>query len=226
MKKIPKRPNNNKRYTLSQNEINCLNYYCVFQCAKIDAFKAFVSPELVISKFKLKEATEQFFAMSEVKDYIYDYNKTLQELFSETKPVVLEESDEAWEEKKQQALRNLADKGYRLAENLDAEDADIDLVVKVFDKLGWLDNEEVQVEQPRRYLPETCHSSCRYRAFCEQECEDLCQYCKYKKFGEENGVHYESEKQLEMPQQSDTPESGLPKSDENNNKPKGENNNK
>ena len=164
--------------------------------------------------------------MSEVKDYIYDYNNTLQELFSETKPVVQEESDEAWEEKKQQALRNLADKGYRLAENLDAEDVDIDLVVKVFDKLGWLDNEEVQVEQPRRYLPETCHSSCRYRAFCEQECEDLCQYCKYKKFGEENGVHYESEKQLDMPQQSDTPESGLPKSDENNNKPKGENNNK
>lgn len=217
MKKIPKRPNNSKRYTLSQNEINCLNYYCVFQCAKIDAFKAFVSPELVISKFKLKEATEQFFAMSEVKDYIYDYNKTLQELFSETKPVVQEESDEAWEEKKQQALRNLADKGYRLAENLDAEDADIDLVVKVFDKLGWLDNEEVQVEQPRRYIPVLC-SECRYKVFCEQECEDFCQYCKYRKYGEENGVHYENEKQLDMPPESATHESATPTGGENNNK--------
>ena len=82
-----------------------------------------------------------------------------------------QESDEEWENKKQRALRNLAQKGYRLAENLDDEDADVEMVVKVFDKLGWLDNDEVQQEQPRRYLPETC-SQCRYKKWIEENCEE------------------------------------------------------
>ena len=49
---------------------------------------------------------------------------------------------------------------------------------------------------PLRYLPEFCPSSCRYRLFVEQNCEDECARCKYKSFGEENGLHLDYKTQL------------------------------
>lgn len=203
-KRLATRPSTTTRYNLSDAERYALCVYCVFEATKLDAFKL-AHPEVVGSKNVLKSRSEEFFASSDVVNFIREYRAMLDEVdkaqakSSEPRP---QESDEEWENKKQRALRNLAQKGYRLAEDLDSEDADVEMVVKVFDKLGWLDNEEVQVEAPRRYLPTSCYSECRYRAFVEQECEDLCDYCKYKKYGEENGVHYESEKQLEMPPQS------------------------
>lgn len=204
-KRLPTRPDTSTRYTLSEAERYALCVFCVFETTKLDAFKL-AHPEVVGTKNVLKSRCDEFFASSDVVNFMREYRVYLdgldKEEKSEAKANVSQESDEEWENKKQRALRNLAQKGYRLAEDLDSEDADVEMVVKVFDKLGWLDNDEVQQEQPRRYLPETCRSSCRYRAFVEQECEDLCEYCKYKKYGEENGVHYESEKQLEMPQES------------------------
>ena len=200
-KRLPTRPDTSTRYTLSEAERYALCVFCVFETTKLDAFKL-AHPEVVGTKNVLKSRCDEFFASSDVVNFMREYRTMLDEADKEqvkSQEPKSQESDEEWENKKQRALRNLAQKGYRLAENLDDEDADIDIVVKLFDKLGWLDNEEVQQEQPRRYLPETCRSSCRYRAFVEQECEDLCEYCKYKKYSEENGVHYESEKQLEMP---------------------------
>ncbi len=200
-KRLPTRPDTSTRYTLSEAERYALCVFCVFETTKLDAFKL-AHPEVVGTKNVLKNRCDEFFASSDVVNFMREYKAYLDGLDKEEKKAQdpkSQEGDEEWEEKKQRALRNLAQKGYRLAENLDDENADIDIVVKLFDKLGWLDNEEVQQEQPRRYLPETCRSSCRYRAFVEQECDDLCEYCKYKKYGEENGVHYESEKQLEMP---------------------------
>jgi arsenate reductase-like glutaredoxin family protein len=211
-KKLPKKPKANKQYGLTEEEENCLNYYCAFQCSKVDAVKIFLHPE-IISKLQIKSITDQFFAMDEVQSYIKDYEETLQEFFEEKKKPKAELSEKDREARKRKALESIADKVIELAQNLDDEGADPESIIKYVDKLGWLDNEEVKVEQPRRYLPETCHSSCRYRAFCEQECEDLCQYCKYRKYAEENGVHYDNEKQLDMPLDSG----------EDNNEPKGNN---
>lgn len=201
MKRLPTRPNTTTRYNLTESERYALCCYCVFETTKLDVFKL-AHPELVGTKNVLRKQSEEFFASSDVINFIREYKALIEE--SEKEKVKSSEpssqvSDDEWEEKKQRALRNLAQKGFRLAEDLDSEDVDVESVVKLFDKLGWLDVDEVQVESPRRYLPESCRSSCRYRAFVEQECEDLCEYCKYKKYGEENGVHYESEKQLEMP---------------------------
>jgi hypothetical protein len=110
-------------------------------------------------------------------------------------------SQEDREERKRRALEMLADDliDQIFALRAGGEEVDRETIMKMVDRIGWLGDEEVQQEQPRRYIPASCYSSCRYRAFVEQECEDLCEYCKYKKYGEENGVHYESEKQLEMP---------------------------
>ena len=215
-KKLPKRPKANKQYGLTEEEENCLNYYCAFQCSKVDAVKIFLHPE-IISKLQIKSIADQFFAMDEVQSYIKDYEETLQEFFEEKKKPKAELSEKDREARKRKALESIADKVIELAQNLDDENADPESIIKYVDKLGWLHNEEVKVEHPSRYLPTLC-SECRYKAFWEQECEDLCQYCKYRKYGEENGVHYESEKQLDMPLERATPQSVTPQSGENNNK--------
>ena len=41
-KKLPKRPKANRQYGLTEEEENCLNYYCAFQCSKVDAVKIFL----------------------------------------------------------------------------------------------------------------------------------------------------------------------------------------
>lgn len=202
-KRLPTRPDTSTRYTLSEAERYALCVFCVFETTKLDAFKL-AHPEVVGTKNVLKSRCDEFFASSDVVNFMREYRAMLDEVDkaqAKSQEPKSQESDEEWENKKQRALRNLAQKGYRLAENLDDEDADIDIVVKLFDKLGWLDNEEVQVESPRRYLPTSC-GGCSYKAFCEQECEDLCVYCKFKAYANEQGVDYPKEKQLEMPQES------------------------
>lgn len=200
MKRLPTRPDSKTQYRLTDAERYALCCYCVFECSKLDVFM-FAHPEVVGTKALVRNQCEQFFASSDVANFLREYRAMLDEadkVQAKSQEPKLEESDEEWENKKQRALRNLAQKGYRLAENLDDEDADIDIVVKLFDKLGWLDNDEVQVESPRRYLPTSC-GGCSYKAFCEQECEDLCVYCKFKAYANEQGVDFPKEKQLEMP---------------------------
>lgn len=173
-RRLPTRPDTSTRYTLSETERYALCVFCVFETTKLDAFKL-AHPEVVGTKNVLKSRCDEFFASSDVVNFMREYRAYLEGLDKEEKKVQdtkSQESDDEWEEKKQRALRNLAQKGYRLAENLDDEDADIDVVVKLFDKLGWLDNEEVQQEQPRRYLPETC-SQCRYKKWIEENCEEV-----------------------------------------------------
>ena len=199
-RRLPTRPDTSTRYTLSEAERYALCVFCVFETTKIDAFKL-AHPEVVGTKNVLKSRCDEFFASSDVVNFMREYRAYLDGLDKEEKKTQdpkSQESDEEWENKKKRALRNLAQKGYRLAEDLDSEDADVEMVVKVFDKLGWLDNEEVQQEQPRRYLPTSC-GGCSYKAFCEQECEDLCVYCKFKVYANEQGVDFPKEKQLEMP---------------------------
>ena len=203
-KRLPTRPDTSTRYTLSEAERYALCVFCVFETTKLDAYKL-AHPEVVGTKNVLKSRCDEFFASSDVVNFMREYRAMLDEADKaqvKSQEPKSQESDEEWENKKQRALLNLAQKGYRLAEDLDSEDADVEMVVKVFDKLGWLDNEEVQVESPRRYLPTSCYSSCRYRAFVEQECEDLCVYCKFKAYANEQGVDFPKEKQLEMPQES------------------------
>jgi hypothetical protein len=150
----------------------------------------------------LKAQAEQFFASFEVSNFIREYREMLDaQGQSETTAKKEKVSAEEREERKRKALELLADDliDQIFALRNGGEALDRETIIKMVDKIGWFGNEEVRVESPRRYLPTSCYSSCRYRAFVEQECEDLCQYCKYKKHGEDNGVHYESEKQLEMP---------------------------
>lgn len=51
-------------------------------------------------------------------------------------------------------------------------------------------------DPPRRYLPESC-ANCRYKTFCEEQCEDVCEICKYKEYSNQNGVYYDYKSQLD-----------------------------
>ena len=202
IKRLATKPSTSTRYALDDNERYALCCYCVFECTKMDAFKL-AHPELVGTRNVLKARCDEFFASSDVINFMREYKDYLDSVGNEgvEKPKV---SQEDREKRKREALEILADDllSQIFALRAGASDLDRETIIKMVDKIGWLGDDEIKQEQPRRYLPETCRSSCRYRAFVEQECEDLCEYCKYKKYGEENGVHYESEKQLEMPQSS------------------------
>lgn len=172
-KRLPTRPDTITKYSLTEAERYALCVFCVFETTKLDAFKL-AHPEMSGTKNILKSRCDEFFASSDVVNFMREYRAMLDEADKaqvKSQEPKSHESDEEWENKKQRALRNLAQKGYRLAEDLDSEDADVEMVVKVFDKLGWLDSEEVQQEQPRRYLPETC-SECRYKKWIEENCEE------------------------------------------------------
>lgn len=53
-------------------------------------------------------------------------------------------------------------------------------------------------EAPKRYLPENC-ANCRFKLFCEQNCEDECEICNYKKYANEHGVEFDYKNQLSKP---------------------------
>lgn len=196
-KRLSTRTGTNTRYNLTEAERYALCCYCVFDTTKLDVFKL-AHPEIVGTKNVLKSQCEQFFASSDVVNFMREYRAYLDGLDKEEKTEA-KENNEDLSARMQHTKRNIFLRGEELANSIGATKEELELAIKLLDKSGVFDTDEEVMEQPRRYLPETCRSSCRYRAFVEQECEDLCEYCKYKKYGEENGVHYEIEKQLEIP---------------------------
>ena len=76
MEKLPLRPKNQKKYNLSDNEMNSLVWYTLSGCKREEAFMLFVRPDLSISRQNLTKATNQFFAMFDVRDFLNEYNKT------------------------------------------------------------------------------------------------------------------------------------------------------
>jgi hypothetical protein len=174
--------------------------FCVFETTKLDAFKL-AHPEVVASRNVLKSRCDEFFASSDVANFIRDYRSYLDSVDKgENAEPKSNPSQEDREERKRRALEMLADDliDQIFALRAGGEEVDRETIMKMVDRIGWWRDEEVRVEQPRRYLPETC-SNCRYKVHCEQECVDICQYCKYKKLANEQGVYYPTEKQLEMP---------------------------
>jgi hypothetical protein len=202
---IPLRPDNAST-PLSQPEQAALTWYVLSGCTKKEAFITFARPDMLDSKAKaaVEDYVKQFYARKEVKDYIEAYQATLDAFLHPT----AKKTDQpvgSLEERKAKAKTKLVEFAMSLADNIEQAE-DPEFVLKMADKAGLLDGDEQVEEQPRRYLPTSCLGECRYRAFCENpdNVEDLCRYCKYHQFGEENGVHYDSEHQLSLPAGSGT----------------------
>ena len=200
---IPLRPEGWAQTSLTQAEQTALTWYHLSKCTRKEAFIAFARPDLMEAKNKamVDDYLRQFFSRRDVREYLDAYAETM-ENFLHPK-VQKKEPVGTMEERKARAKAKATEFAMGLAENIDQAD-DPEYVLKLMDKVGLLEGEEEVVEAPRRYLPVQCVRECAYRQFCEENTEDMCQYCRYHAFGEENGIHYGKEHLLDIPEQSGT----------------------
>ena len=199
MEKLPLRPKNQKKYNLSDNEMNSLVWYTLSGCKREEAFMLFVRPDLSISRQNLVKATNQFFAMFDVRDFLNEYNKTLSDFYTnKEKP---RESKQSREDRVGNAVKKFTDKVMDAMDDADSiEISEMDTLAKLADRVGILGKNEEVEEKPRRYLPETC-SWCSYRKFVEDEMsqgniDDECSHCKTRRFAESKGWVFDATKNI------------------------------
>lgn len=172
-KRLSTRTGTNTRYNLTEAERYALCCYCIFDTTKLDVFKL-AHPEIVGTKNVLKSQCEQFFASSDATNFLREYKEYLEELeYESDKSKSKASTSEDREERKRKALEMLADDliDQIFALRAGGEEVDRETIMKMVDRIGWLGDEEVKQEQPRRYLPETC-SQCRYKKWIEENCEE------------------------------------------------------
>ena len=153
-KRLPTRPDTSTRYTLSEAERYALCVFCVFETTKIDAFKL-AHPEVVGTKNVLKSRCDEFFASSDVVNFMREYRAYLDGLDKEEKTEAKANvSQEDREERKRRALEMLADDliDQIFALRAGGEEVDRETIMKMVDRIGWLGDEEVRVEEPRDHL--------------------------------------------------------------------------
>lgn len=198
---IPLRPEGWVRTSLTQGEQSALTWYLLSRCTRKEAFIAFARPDLADAKNKtmVDEYLRQFFARKDVREYLDAYTETINK-FLHPEPVKAKPTG-TMEERKARAKAKATEFAMNMAENIEQAD-DPEYVLKLMDKVGLLEGEEEVVETPRRYLPVQCVRECAYRQFCEDNTVDMCRYCRYHAYGEENGIHYEKEHLLDIPEQS------------------------
>lgn len=183
---------------LTQDEQSALTWFVISGCSRKDAFVTFARPDMLASKAKaaIDEYVKQFFSRKECIAYIEAYRQTLDNFLNQKKEDA--KVSGSLEERKARAKTKATEFAISLADNIDQAD-DPEFVLKLMDKVGLLDGDEQVEEQPRRYIPQSCLAGCRYRLFVEENCEDECQFCRYKKYGEENGIHFKNEEMLDVP---------------------------
>lgn len=195
--KIPIRPPGT--FKLSPQMQEAITWHVISGLARTEVYRRFVRPDLETSKTALDKLTKMFFEDKEVKRYMEEYQKTLDDFLNpKEKPKPAKAlTEEEMKERIIKGIDKLKEFAFNQAEVIDTLEEPGE-VIKLWKSLGLFGDEEEVMEAPRRYLPAMC-SECRYKAFCEQECEDLCELCKYKKYANENGVHYETKEQLINP---------------------------
>jgi uncharacterized small protein (DUF1192 family) len=149
-----------------------------------------------------------FFAYAKNREYRDAYISTLAE-FAQRKRTKKQPTDEpnvlTEDERKDKALNSLLNQAMQLVENGSELDPDtLKTVAEIFKRLGILKDEVEETEAPRRYLPARCYSECSYRLCVEQaikqgEAINECDYCRTRKFAEQNGWLYDACKNLDLP---------------------------
>lgn len=184
---------------LTQDEQAALTWYILSGCSKKTAFVTFARPDMLPSKAKaaVDSYVQQFFAQKESIDYLNAYRQTI-DTFLNPPAKKKQGAQESLDERKVKSKTKLVEFALELVDHIETAD-DPEAVMKMADKLGLLDSDEDQAEEPRRYLPTQC-GECAYRKFCEEHTEDMCPSCKYFQFGEDNGIHFAKEEMLNIKQ--------------------------
>ena len=193
--KIPMRPKG--AFKLSAHEQDAITWHIISGMSRAEVYQRFIRPDLETSKTALDKLSKMFFEDKEVRRYMEEYQATLSAFLNpQEKPKKVLTEDEM-KDRILKGIDKLKEFAFDQAEKIDTIEEPGE-VIKLWRSLGLFGDEEEVIEAPRRYLPAMC-SECRYKVFCEQECEDLCELCKYKKYANENGVRYETKEQLINP---------------------------
>ena len=195
---------------ISAADKDLIVYSIAFSIPNQKAF-ALWHPEFLDSSGKLNKtgraACTQFFNYSKNREYADSYAAYLKEFLSKKESGVKPETsaiiDDARKDNARVALYN---KVIRLIEGDDELDPDtLKIAVDMAKKLSIVADDVVEQEAPRRYLPERC-SACSYRSFVESNVEggkiiNECDFCRTRRFAEENGWHYDPTKNLDLPEE-------------------------
>jgi len=205
---IPRRPQCIES-KLTVLEKNCIEYAVAFSAKNEEAFLLF-HPEYITGDGKLsnegKRRCKDFFSYSKNKEYRDVYAAYLKEFLNGGKDKGEAHLIEVDESRKDKALKSLLNQAMSMVESGDTLDPDtLKVLTEIFKKLGILKDEVEEQEAPRRYLPERC-SACSYRSFVESNVEggkiiNECDFCRTRRFAEENGWHYDPKKNLDLPKE-------------------------
>lgn len=206
---IPNRPSPDTS-KIPASDKDMLSYAIAFAIPNQKAF-ALWHPEFLDSSGKLNKtgraACTQFFNYSKNREYADSYAAYLKEFLNGDKGKGETHLIEVDESRKDKALKSLLNQAMSMVESGDTLDPDtLKVLTEIFKKLGILKDEVEVQESPRRYLPCRCRTECQYRLFVESHIEggeiaNECDYCRTRKFAEENGWHYDPTKNLDLPEE-------------------------
>ncbi len=202
---LPNRPNPDTS-KIPASDKDLLSYAIAFAIPNQKAF-ALWHPEFLDSSGKLNKtgraACTQFFNYSKNREYADAYKRTLAEFLERKDNGTLDDEIEINESTKKARVQDMLGRLIKMAK---ANPDDPDLVKlegEIYKKIGWFDESTEAQEAPRRYLPERC-SACAYRSFVESHMEggeivNECDFCRTRRFAEENGWHFDATKNLDLP---------------------------
>lgn len=202
---IPNRPIPDES-KIPASDKDMIAYMVAFNIPNQKAF-ALWHPEFLDSSGKLNKtgraACTQFFNYSKNREYADAYKRTLAEFLERKDNSALDDEIEINESTKKARVQDMLGRLIKMAK---ANPDDPDLVKlegEIYKKIGWFDESTEAQEAPRRYLPERC-SACAYRCFVESNVEggkivNECDYCRTRRFAEENGWHFDPTKNLDLP---------------------------
>lgn len=203
---FPLRPDNDNEFRLSKLEKDILRVTLCLGYSNSTAYALF-HPELCDRNGKLNKAGQRecrmFFSHPNNIAYMDAMRAHLEALTKGTVKVAT--SDVINDSRKDNALKVLVNRALSLMEK--GEDLDpetIKLIADIAVKLKLVKEEQEEQEAPRRYLPERC-SACSYRSFVENNVEggkiiNECDFCRTRRFAEENGWHFDATKNLDLPE--------------------------
>lgn len=157
MSNVPLRPKSGN-FRLKKEEMDCITWFVLSGCSKLEAFLLFVHPELRNSPKVAKEYANEFFASPTVISYQIAYNNTLEGRETDIDTLDVD-PNRTLERFRQRVLSTMND-----ASGLE----DMETAAKLGDRLGLFDNEESKAQPPQRYLAETC-SKCMYKTLVDEE---------------------------------------------------------
>lgn len=202
------RPANNDDFKQSKVEKDILVFPLLYACSNATAYALF-HPELCDRNGKLNKAGQRecrmFFSHPNNIAYMDAMRAHLEALTKGTVKTL--SADAINDSRKDNALKSLLNQAMSLVEkgeDLDAES--LKTISEIFKKVGLLKDGVEEQEAPRRYLPERC-SACSYRSFVEGNVEagkiiNECDFCRTRRFAEENGWHFDPTKNLDFPEES------------------------